>query len=1048
MSNNDKQNTFIESTVTKLQNELQKFIINTNYSNSYSLSVYQKLNTFKNKLASKHQTLSTEPNASPNVSSFLPQINQSNHPFHVHKPNAIYTLKHRNSNYRYQLQTTPNTLSSEATKDETTKSPRNVVSQSVSLNPYSINKYLKYSNENRNKHFYHDKIYSNLNYPLIRNKEMKQGLLHMIYQGYIPKHADLTPAFNQHGNPFCINNNSNNELTLRNYSKVINRGDLSLRNSCNVSNSNNNTKESGCVTNTKQHNKALTDISTLISQKYPTLFITETNSNNTSSGCNNDNNNNTISTSSRNAITLTYNNGNIIKNTKYNSFLKQHPSLKQSILYILTNISLLLKKLTFTTHINIDTSKLLHLLTTKPHLTKINNKDLLLCLTPSSLSKIGLDPNNMTPFIEKLRDIFAIKIQSKFRQYLSFKAFHQNLYNLKQIITIQSHIRKHLSTLKLSQLLIEHRNNKLIQYNSLLTSFKHDWPTLTEHPRIEIHINSYSYSNYMNTTISKYTDKQCLQLNRLIRLIDPNLEIVYVTTTDIDEDVLRYYTSILNSIGIDNIDKRLHIIIPETTRSFPPHYSLSQLLYFSTQTQNKIKRIIYNKPAYIIPGTVSVVERELSVLLDVPILMGDLSQTETLFNKSGCKTVFNANDIPYPISAWDITDEEEFYSSLANLISMYPHIRIWLFKINTEIHGRGIAYLHVSSIDAITQLLHSKQKHLNQLELKQQVYTLLTPLLLSQHIHIVNTHIYPTWNEYFKTYITNGGVIEACPTPELTDIIGNPTLPILIEPHGKVKVLPTYDKYNINHFNNILCVSPQKTLINVDMNSIGEKIGMYLYSKNIIGYATIEFIAFKVKNNVVQFWGIDMTFGLSDYITSLQFGYFLYIQSTIRKCNVLYSNDSDIDNDNDNEIEIDYAKIISDAIAFTIPTVISDDIGDVMFNELLRYFSYKNLVFDIDKREGIVFNFASNLQRGIIGMCGVVNLDRVDRAKGEGRLWENVEKGLEGLGMVVKKFRKGGGKKKEGRYVGEEDGKRKDGVELKEMYVKVKGMVRRREKGV
>ena len=30
-----------------------------------------------------------------------------------------------------------------------------------------------------------------------------------------------------------------------------------------------------------------------------------------------------------------------------------------------------------------------------------------------------------------------------------------------------------------------------------------------------------------------------------------------------------------------------------------------------------------------------------------------------------------------------------------------------------------------------------------------------------------------------------------------------------------------------------------------------------------------------------------------------------------------------------------------------------------------------------------MFNFASNLQRGIVGMCGVVNLDRVDRAKGE-----------------------------------------------------------------
>ena len=52
--------------------------------------------------------------------------------------------------------------------------------------------------------------------------------------------------------------------------------------------------------------------------------------------------------------------------------------------------------------------------------------------------------------------------------------------------------------------------------------------------------------------------------------------------------------------------------------------------------------------------------------------------------------------------------QEEFYSSLAHLIAMYPTINVWLFKINKETNGRGIAYLELSKIDKLTQLKQEK----------------------------------------------------------------------------------------------------------------------------------------------------------------------------------------------------------------------------------------------------------------------------------------------------------------------------------------------------
>ena len=50
-----KNEKFLKETVEKLQNQLTKFIINTNYTNSYSLSLRQKLSNFETKLQKKIQ---------------------------------------------------------------------------------------------------------------------------------------------------------------------------------------------------------------------------------------------------------------------------------------------------------------------------------------------------------------------------------------------------------------------------------------------------------------------------------------------------------------------------------------------------------------------------------------------------------------------------------------------------------------------------------------------------------------------------------------------------------------------------------------------------------------------------------------------------------------------------------------------------------------------------------------------------------------------------------------------------------------------------------
>lgn len=135
------------------------------------------------------------------------------------------------------------------------------------------------------------------------------------------------------------------------------------------------------------------------------------------------------------------------------------------------------------------------------------------------------------------------------------------------------------------------------------------------------------------------------------------------------------------------------------------------MLLFSSKSLEKIRKKIKNKNAYIVPGLVSNDDYFLANVLNCPILTDEFELTNTIFTKSGSKRVFELNNIPFPISAWDIQTEAEFYETLADLIRKYLHVNVWLFKIDNEINGRGIAYLQLDKIKSFIELKKEKNNN-------------------------------------------------------------------------------------------------------------------------------------------------------------------------------------------------------------------------------------------------------------------------------------------------------------------------------------------------
>ena len=725
-----------------------------------------------------------------------------------------------------------------------------------------------------------------------------------------------------------------------------------------------------------------------------------------------------------NNIIISFEYYKLIKDKEYNKFINENEDKLFQIENIINNMCNLFKKLNII-KTKVDSNKILSLLKFyNNQIQNITNKDLLYCMTNEDFEKHGFEPKNEKNLYQKIREAFVIRIQKMIRRKISYNKYQFLKAININVIFLQKHYRSFIIRKKVKKILEQEKISIHNKFMELFNDFKLRWDKIQSGPRIEIHFYSLSRDSYNNCLIDKYSLKEALQLNRLIRLVDPNIEIIYILPFNINDEILTYYVSLLENMGIKNIEDRLHFFVPEAVDFFPSNYCLSKLIYFSPRLISEIKSLIKYKEAYIIPGEISHLEEIICYLFEKPIMMGNKSQIDLIFNKSGIKSVLELNEIPFPISAWDIKTEEEFYSSLAHLIVTYPTIEVWIFKCNLESNGRGIAYLNISNIKAINEFkTEQKNNPVFTNEIYQEKLYYLLKNILIKNCKYSFPNLYTNWDEFLQKFLKEKGVIECCPTKNLDGIMNNPCLPIFIEPNGKIKILPSFEKINVDFFKNIATTSPQNSLNNNELNKIGEQIGNFLYSQEIIGYITLEFITFHDGKNI-RYWGIDMKYGVTNQICDLQFCYILYIQSSIIKKNRNYfnyllsdelkeepktkiSNTNSNNNINTDESEshsylynsencayiVDIKKynyILSDIKAFSFNYIITDLIKEIKLKNFLKEFRYSNLVFDLEKKEGIIFNFCDTLESGIFGICGVLNLDVIEMSNPNFRLWKMI----------------------------------------------------------
>ncbi|MFQ5935892.1 MAG: peptide ligase PGM1-related protein [Acidiferrobacterales bacterium] len=317
-------------------------------------------------------------------------------------------------------------------------------------------------------------------------------------------------------------------------------------------------------------------------------------------------------------------------------------------------------------------------------------------------------------------------------------------------------------------------------------------------------------------------------------LRQPRVRLIYVTSQTVLPSTIDYYLSLLPDVSVSHARSRLFLVAPEDRSDRP----LTTKLLERPKLIERIRSLIPDPDnAHLVPYTTTVLERDLALLLGIPMYGADPKYFD-YGTKSGCRRLFAEERVAYPIGYENLSTPTDAVNTIMRMRREKPTIREVMLKLNEGISGEGNAVVDLQGLPTPDSANEAEA--------------------LAQRIHTMQLeYAGTTYEDYVAKLAERGGIVEEYITGEE---IRSPSVQLRATPLGDVELLSTHDQILGGPTGQLYmgCRFPADSAYASLISDESMKVGQRLAKEGMVGRFAIDFVVVRRRDGSWESYAIEI----------------------------------------------------------------------------------------------------------------------------------------------------------------------------------------------